>query len=1021
MRLNKKITALMLCTSLCLNNLSGVYASDNGASSADANITKYQNDTNFYDEYMEFERESDISELDDKGSEFQTKRLIVEGEVDKDILDHIDDKDVLVTDSGYSVISFADEEHTKEAYDYLRKNNEIKSVSGENVYGVNDINEEYYVEDADINWERNSVYSEDYTANDFLRKDNLSWGSDFIESPFLVDYIKDSKDINKKDVVVAVIDTGVNVKHSIFEDRIVDGARSFVFSEPGIDDKYGHGTHIAGIIVDNTPSNVKILPIKALGANGKGSDLSISAAIDYAVEMGVDAINMSLGGKATWTTSLVEDSIKNAKNNGISVVVSAGNENDNADECSPSRSDACITVSACDDKGNIADFSNYGDCVDVCAPGVSIYSSYKSMYGYLDTYNYESGTSMATPYVTSAICMVKMLNKDFDVNQVEEFIEEHVDEYVADKNYGSGIIDLGSYLDGERCSDVIFDHSSGNPGDNPIEVKLSCATEGASIYYTTDNTTPSVNNGTKYSEPIIVEHKAQIKAIAINEGLLNSNVTKAEYIDDNEVFDSDYLVRDGVICGFKGNIGLLSLRDGLEIQGQKITEIGYRAFRKSKVGDLVISEDIVKLGEEAFADSPVEHVYFLGQIKYIGSRCFYNCKNYNVACSRLTSCAYVGDEAFGKCPKAEYIELPSCLHVGKNIAKECENLKVIGAPKCKNVENDCGKVIDKNTTFQAYTGEGVKVTSNVDEYIYLYYELDEKVYGGKVEKGQTVIVPKNVDIYAMYNNSFKYLDFNGDSVGYYVSDLGMEVESVDYCIKEDTVISYSEKSVKNDVSEALVSFEDDVIHAENGEIPNIKVSLFGTELKEEDMDIVCEDVLKAGIAKMVITGKGDYKGVKEVYYYVSEKKDNEVIEDNNKETDKKDDSKSDVKISVVTNDKLDGKNTSDCENTSKLIKKSAIKKARYSKGKLRLVWKKVKNINGYQIAISSSKKFKKNVKTINIKKSSCYKKIIKKLKNKKLSLRFKKKKAVYVRIRTFVKNDGKNTYSLWSKVVKVKY
>ena len=83
MRLNKKVMALMLCTSLCLNNLSGVYASDNGASSADVNITKYQNDTNFYDEYMEFERESDISELDDKGSEFQTKRLIVEGEVDK--------------------------------------------------------------------------------------------------------------------------------------------------------------------------------------------------------------------------------------------------------------------------------------------------------------------------------------------------------------------------------------------------------------------------------------------------------------------------------------------------------------------------------------------------------------------------------------------------------------------------------------------------------------------------------------------------------------------------------------------------------------------------------------------------------------------------------------------------------------------------------------------------------------------------------------------------------------------------
>uniref|UniRef100_UPI0025F1F80E S8 family serine peptidase n=1 Tax=Eubacterium sp. TaxID=142586 RepID=UPI0025F1F80E len=1015
MRLNKKIIALMLCTSFCLNNLSGVYASDNGASSADANITKYQNDTNFYDEYMEFECESDISELDDKGSEFQTKRLIVEGEVDKDILDHIDDKDVLVTDSGYSVISFADEEDTKEAYDYLRKNNEIKSVSGENVYGVNDINEEYYDEDADINWERNSVYSEDYTANDFLRKDNLSWGSDFIESPFLVDYIMDSKDINKKDVVVAVIDTGVNVKHSIFEDRIVDGARSYVFSEPSIDDKYGHGTHVAGIIVDNTPSNVKILPIKALGANGKGSDLSISAAIDYAVEMGVDAINMSLGGKATWTTSLVEDSIKNAKKNGISVVVSAGNENDNADECSPSRCDACITVSACDDEGNIADFSNYGDCVDVCAPGVSIYSSYKSMYGYLDTYNYESGTSMATPFVTSALCMVKMLHDDFNVNQVEEFIEGHVRDYEADKNYGSGIINVGSYLDGERCSDVIFDHSSGDMGENGGEVKLSCDTEGASIYYTLDNSTPSINNGTKYSEPISVKNRAQIKAIAIKEGMLNSNVTKAEYIDSHQVFDSDFLIRDGVICGFKGNTGYLRFRDGEKIQGQKITEIGYRAFRKAKVGTVFLTDDIVKLGEEAFANSPVYEVYFLGGVKYIGSRCFYNCKNYRIYSSFLCNLVYVGDEAFGKCTTAEDISLPNCLHIGKNVISECNTLKVLCAPKCKNVVNDCGTVIDKDTKLKSYAGEGVLIYSDIDEDIYLYYEHGDKVYGGKLEKGDSVFVPKNKSIYVLYNNSFRYLNFNGESIGYYAPGLGTENEYIEYTASKDTVISYSDKSVRNDVSEALVSFEDEVIYVGSDVVPNITVSLFGTELKTDDIDIVCEEISKTGIAKMVITGKGDYIGEKEVYYYVSEKKDNEVIEDNNKETDKKDDSKGDgnANSSVVTNDKINGKNTSDSENTYKLIKKSAINKARYSKGKLRLVWKKVKNINGYQIAISSSKKFKKNVKTINIKKSSCYKKNIKKLKNKKLSLRFKKKKAVYVRIRTFVKNGGKNTYSLW--------
>ena len=996
--------ALMLCTSFCLSSVSGAYANYD-VTDKKVSATKYRNDTKFYDELMEFESKKENIELDDNGSKFQTKRLIVEGKLDEEILEQIDDVDILHTDSGYSVIAFADEEDTKEAYDYLRKRNEIKSVSGENVYSVND----------DIDWNSNSVYSSDFTASDFQRRDNLSWGSDFIESPFLVDYINDLKDIEKREFVVAVVDTGVNVKHSIFKDRIADGARSYVLGDISVDDDYGHGTHVAGIIADNTPSNVKILPIKALNANGKGSDISISAAIDYAVEMDVDAINMSLGGKPTWTTSLVEDSIKNAKKNGINVVVSAGNENSNADDCSPSRSENCITVSACDEEGKIASFSNYGDCVDVCAPGVSIYSSYKSMYGYLDTYNYMNGTSMATPYVTSAVCMVKMLHKDFDVNQIEEFIEGYVNEYEADKNYGSGIIDLGSYLDGERCSDVIFDYSSGDIGTGE-EVKLSCSTEGASIYYTTDNSTPSANNGTEYSEPIFVKNGTQLKAIAIKEGLYDSNVTKVEYIDYDRAFDSDYLIRDGVICGFKGKSEYLKI--GEKIQGQQITEIGYRAFRRAKLGHVFLPADIVKIGEEAFASSSVYNVFFLDNVKYIGYRCFYNCKNYYISGSFLGGCVYVGDEAFAKCTEVEYIELPNCLNIGKNIADECKNLKIICAPKCKNVVNDGGVIIDKNSKLNSYVGEGMLVSSNVDEDIYLYYEVGGNVYGGKVMKGQSMIVPKNTSIYVMYNNSFKYLNFNGKSIRYYTPAIGTEATLIEYRISDNTVISYSDESVKNNVSEALVSFEDDIIYAGSDVVPNVTVSLFGTTLKEDDFDIVCEDNTKRGIAKMTITGKGDYSGKKEIYYYVSYKDYIYDYEDENIETDKKDDSKSksDVKNSIVTNDKkIDG------ESNSKPIKKSAIKKARFKKGKLRLVWKKIKNVNGYQISISSSKKFKKNVKLIKIKKSSCYKKNIKNLKNKKLSLRFKKKKTVYVRIRTFVKSGKKYTYSMWSKTVKVKY
>ena len=455
--------------------------------------------------FMKFETQNPIGKIKENGSKFQTKRLIVEGKVDDSILSKIDEKDILDLGDGKKVMSFADVSDTKEAYDYLKKCNKVESVYGENIYSVDDASVDDYISVKSINeqYYKTNEYKANaadgsFTPDSFPRRDNLSWGSDYIKSPTLVDYINESSTINKKEMVVAVIDTGVNVDHSIFKGRIARGGRSYVTTEPTVDDEYGHGSHVAGIIVDNTPSNVKILPIKALGKTGKGSDLAIANAVDYAIFKKVDVINMSLGGKSTWTDSLLEKNIKKAIKAGISVVVGSGNEGKSADNYSPARLSECITVAASDVDGSVASFSNYGECIDVCAPGVGINSAYMKKAGYVDTYNYESGTSMATPFVASTVCMVKMMNPNYTPSVVEKSIKSHVLPIESDKKYGNGIIELSNYVSGTRCGDVVFNHLNGEYFDeSSLKVELSSSTSGATIYYTTDNTNPSATNGKK--------------------------------------------------------------------------------------------------------------------------------------------------------------------------------------------------------------------------------------------------------------------------------------------------------------------------------------------------------------------------------------------------------------------------------------------------------------------------------------------------------------------------------------------
>ncbi len=203
-----------------------------------------------------------------------------------------------------------------------------------------------------------------------------------------------------------VIDSGIDASHP---DLTVDTqfSRSFVSGYSGTQDGNGHGTHVAGTIAAKNNS-IGVVGVAAgatlvscrVFAGSTGSNSAIISAVNYvkANAYANDVANMSLGGGIS---TALDNAVKSAANAGVYFAVAAGNEGQNANNVSPDRANASriFTVSAMDVNSRFASFSNYANPpVDICAPGVSIYSTWTG-----GGYNTISGTSMATPHVAGIL------------------------------------------------------------------------------------------------------------------------------------------------------------------------------------------------------------------------------------------------------------------------------------------------------------------------------------------------------------------------------------------------------------------------------------------------------------------------------------------------------------------------------------------------------------------------------------------------------------------------------------------
>ena len=251
------------------------------------------------------------------------------------------------------------------------------------------------------------------------------------------------------DVLVAVIDTGIDLDHPDLQNRIVEGLNVFDPEQPPLDD-VGHGTHVAGVIsaLVNNEEGVagiswynNILPVKVLDETGAGSTYSVAQGIIWATDQGAKVINMSLGNYAE--AKFLHDAIRYAFDRDVVLVAASGNDNTNQPGY-PAAYPEVFAVAATDAEGRKAPFSNYGDYIDVAAPGVSIASTYPGNH-----YAALSGTSMASPHVTALAALIRSANPQLTNVEVMDIMRQtatDLGEPGKDIYFGYGQIDIARAL-----------------------------------------------------------------------------------------------------------------------------------------------------------------------------------------------------------------------------------------------------------------------------------------------------------------------------------------------------------------------------------------------------------------------------------------------------------------------------------------------------------------------------------------------------------------------------------------------
>ena len=384
--------------------------------------------------------------------------------------------------------------------------------------------------------ERNGVVRALWTPND------PDWSSQWAPKAICADKAWDIVN-GSESIKIAIVDTGVDYNHEDLKDHYDDSGYDWVNNDDDPMDDHGHGTHCAGIasaVMDNGlgiagVSQVKIMAEKVLDCWGYGTYWTVGLGIEHAADHGADVISMSLGGDSY--SRWLEEKCDDAWDKGVILVAAAGNDGSESINY-PAAFDSVIAVGATDKYNRRTYYSNYGDDLELVAPGDNIYSTLPP-----NTYGTKSGTSMATPHVAGVAALVLAANSSLSNEDVRTILHEEAMDLGAsgkDKYYGYGLVDAyQSVLAAVKPNGVIrgrilyTNNQSGIPN-----VNVSLMRDGEIIRDTKTNEMGQFlfeglsegNYSIKVSKPHFFDNETDVSLISGDESDVSSDISLRMWI-----------------------------------------------------------------------------------------------------------------------------------------------------------------------------------------------------------------------------------------------------------------------------------------------------------------------------------------------------------------------------------------------------------------------------------------------------------------------------------------------------------
>ncbi len=660
----KKIISAILCISL-LSSIICIPVSAIEEVVVSESIEKFCEDVNeMVTEYSDsdfvtpdFIEDEQISENIDEEIEINyCPRLIVQS--DKPIYTY-NAVDVVSGFFNFYIVQFENEKDTNLAYEQYKNDPNIISVEYDISYDAVTLTSE----ETDNGFE--ATY-EDYKNGWYLE----ATGIDMILEKYKVQ--------NLLEIVVAVVDTGVDLNCKYLQDRLIPtGFNNAGDGDEGSEQDYdGHGTMVSSVIANCTTSNVKIAVYRCLNSYGGIESFTLACtAILQAVNNGSDVVNCSfiLPGEYSMMATIIDY----AYSKSCIIVAGAGNllgDLGIVNATPLNTSEKVISVGASNNHHQPTDFTAYGQPIDVLAPGEDMPLLHLNNKVY-----FVEGTSFSSPFIACVYAMFYATHQTVPFDDRVRIIKNSGDgtdeKYVTDL-FGSGIINPLKLFELDTVEEPSFSLDSGRYiGEVCLELS---AEDGAEIYYTTDYSYPSPTNGALYTEPIrFLDDDLRIRAVAYKNGNRSNYVTKdicSLVLGTDDMFT---ITDDGIITEYKGTVKYLKVPE--IINGITIKEIAYSSgFNTAELCGIILPDTVEYLGAtfEIFDRIQKNHEEQIGpfmrsetlefivgkNIKVLGYYSFVDLKN--VIELDFPNCEKIMMRAFNKC-KLSWMNFPSVKSIGK--------------------------------------------------------------------------------------------------------------------------------------------------------------------------------------------------------------------------------------------------------------------------------------------------------------------------------------------------------------------